>query len=80
MCRHGDLVTRFGGDEFVLLLTNIKKAQDAANVARRILYTLSDAFVLDAHKIFITTSIGISLFPADGQDGEALIKNADKAM
>jgi len=73
-------VARFGGDEFVLLLTNIKKAQDAAKVARRILYTLSDAFVLDSHKIFITTSIGISLFPADGQDGEDLIKNADKAM
>ena len=73
-------VARFGGDEFVLLLTNIKKAQDAARVARRILYTLSDAFVLGSHKIFITTSIGISLFPADGQDGETLIKNADKAM
>jgi diguanylate cyclase (GGDEF)-like protein/PAS domain S-box-containing protein len=73
-------IARFGGDEFVLLLTNIKKAQDAAKVARRILYTLSDAFVLDSQKIFITTSIGISLFPADGQDGETLIKNADKAM
>lgn len=73
-------IARFGGDEFVLLLTNIKKAQDATKVARRILYTLSDAFVLDSHKIFITTSIGISLFPADGQDGDTLIKNADKAM
>jgi len=73
-------VARFGGDEFVLLLTNIKKAEDAAKVARRILYTLSDAFVLESHKIFITTSIGISLFPADGEDGETLIKNADKAM
>jgi len=73
-------VARFGGDEFVLLLTNIKQAEDAAKVARRILYTLSDAFVLESHKIFITTSIGISLFPADGEDGETLIKNSDKAM
>ncbi len=73
-------IARFGGDEFVLLLTNIKQPQDAAKVARRILYTLSDAFVLESHKIFITTSIGISLFPADGEDGETLIKNADKAM
>jgi diguanylate cyclase (GGDEF)-like protein/PAS domain S-box-containing protein len=73
-------VARFGGDEFVLLLTNIKQAHDAAKVARRILYTLSDAFVLESHKIFITTSIGITLFPADGEDGETLIKNADKAM
>jgi EAL domain-containing protein (putative c-di-GMP-specific phosphodiesterase class I) len=73
-------VARFGGDEFVLLLTNIKETHDAAKVARRILYTLSDAFVLDSHKLFITTSIGISLFPADGEDGETLIKNADKAM
>jgi diguanylate cyclase (GGDEF)-like protein/PAS domain S-box-containing protein len=73
-------VARFGGDEFVLLLTNIQETQDAAKVARRILYILSDAFVLDPHEVFITTSIGISLYPSDGEDAEALIKNADKAM
>ena len=73
-------VARFGGDEFVLLLTNIQKAQDAAKVARRILYTISEAFALDDHELMITTSIGISLYPSDGEDAETLIKSADKAM
>ncbi len=73
-------VARFGGDEFVLLLTNIEQTKDAAKVARRILYTLSDAFMVDKQELFITTSIGISLYPSDGKDAEALIKKADKAM
>ncbi len=73
-------VARFGGDEFVLLLTNIQQPHDAAKVARRILYTISDAFALDDHELTVTTSIGISLYPSDGEDSETLIKNADKAM
>ncbi|UCE81826.1 MAG: EAL domain-containing protein [Deltaproteobacteria bacterium] len=73
-------VARFGGDEFVLLLTNIEQTKDAAKVARRILYTLSDAFMVDKQELFITTSIGISLYPSDGKDAETLIKKADKAM
>lgn len=73
-------VARFGGDEFVLLLTNIQQAPDAAKVAQRILYTISDAFALDDHQLTVTTSIGISLYPYDGEDSETLIKNADKAM
>ena len=73
-------VARFGGDEFVLLLNNIQQAHDAAKVARRILYILADAFLLEEQEIFITTSIGISLYPSDGDDSEALLKKADKAM
>jgi diguanylate cyclase (GGDEF)-like protein/PAS domain S-box-containing protein len=73
-------VARFGGDEFVLLLTNIQDIQDVSKVARRILYTISDAFMLDGHELSVTTSIGISLYPADGEEPETLIKNADKAM
>ncbi|MCK5657135.1 MAG: EAL domain-containing protein, partial [Deltaproteobacteria bacterium] len=73
-------VARFGGDEFVLLLTNIQDVQDVSKVARRILYTISDAFMLDGHELSVTTSIGISLYPADGEEPETLIKNADKAM
>jgi diguanylate cyclase (GGDEF)-like protein/PAS domain S-box-containing protein len=73
-------VARFGGDEFVLLLTNIEQTKDAAKVARRILYTLSDAFMVDNQELFITTSIGVSLYPSDGKDAETLIKKADKAM
>ncbi|RLA85683.1 MAG: hypothetical protein DRG34_07160 [Deltaproteobacteria bacterium] len=73
-------MARFGGDEFVLLLTNIQDVQDVSKVARRILYTISDAFMLDGHELSVTTSIGISLYPADGEEPETLIKNADKAM
>lgn len=73
-------IARFGGDEFVLLLTDIKQTQDAANVARRILDKLSNAFVVGRHEIFISVSIGISLYPSDGKDMNTLIKNADTAM
>nr|NIT41143.1 diguanylate cyclase [Gammaproteobacteria bacterium] len=73
-------VARFGGDEFVLLLTNLQEVQHAAKVARRILYILSDAFVLEGREVLITTSIGISVYPSDGEDANTLIKNADKAM
>jgi diguanylate cyclase (GGDEF)-like protein len=73
-------VSRFGGDEFVLLLTALEQVEDAAKTAERILDTLSDSFALEAHEVSITTSIGISIFPSDGEDPETLIKNADAAM
>jgi diguanylate cyclase (GGDEF)-like protein/PAS domain S-box-containing protein len=73
-------LARFGGDEFVILLTDIKDAQDAANVAQRLMYTLSDTFVLAGHEIVITASIGVSLYPDDGEDFDTLIMEADRAM
>ena len=73
-------VSRFGGDEFVLLLTDLKQPHDAANVAQRALYELSKAFVLEEREIFVSSSIGISLYPSDGKDINTLIKNADTAM
>jgi diguanylate cyclase (GGDEF)-like protein/PAS domain S-box-containing protein len=73
-------LARFGGDEFVILLTDIKDAQDAANVAQRLMYTLSDTFVLAGHEIVITASIGVSLYPDDGEDLDTLITEADRAM
>ena len=73
-------LARFGGDEFVILLTDIKDAQDAANVAQRLMYTLSDTFVLAGHEIVITASIGVSLYPDDGEDLNTLITEADRAM
>ena len=73
-------LARFGGDEFVILLTGIKDPQDAANVAQRVLYTLSDTFVLAGHEIVITASIGVSLYPDDGEDRDTLITEADRAM
>ena len=73
-------VSRFGGDEFVLLLTDLKQPHDAGNVAQRALYELSKAFVLEKREVFVSSSIGISLYPSDGKDVNTLIKNADAAM
>lgn len=73
-------LARLGGDEFCILLTEISQFHDAARVARRIVESLSVAFVIDDNELFVTTSIGIALYPLDGDDAETLIKNADAAM
>ncbi|HMK43245.1 MAG TPA: EAL domain-containing protein, partial [Dissulfurispiraceae bacterium] len=75
-----DIVSRLGGDEFILLLHTLLTDQDAAKVAHRMLQELSEPFNLDGREIFITASIGISLYPKDGADAEELLKNADIAM
>ena len=73
-------LARLGGDEFVLSIIDITRGEDAARVALRILEVLKDHFVLEGHEVFITASIGISVYPSDGEDVEALLKNADTAM
>ncbi len=78
--RGGDTVARLGGDEFMLLLSGITHGEDVAKVARRILEVLKPPFNLDGHELHITGSMGISLYPSDGEDAETLIKNADTAM
>ena len=73
-------VARLGGDEFTVLLSDITNVQDAAKVSQRIISAVSQPFNLDNHEVIVTTSIGISLFPNDGNDIVTLIKNADTAM
>jgi len=73
-------LARLGGDEFTVLLTEIREPNDAGIVATRLLSTLSEPILLSGHEITITASIGIAVFPKDGQDAETLIKNADTAM
>ncbi|NVN89661.1 MAG: EAL domain-containing protein [Desulfuromonadales bacterium] len=73
-------IARLGGDEFTIILDDINRAQDAAIVARRILEETSQLFVIDGHEVFVTASIGISIFPDDGNDIVTLIKYADTAM
>jgi diguanylate cyclase (GGDEF)-like protein/PAS domain S-box-containing protein len=73
-------VSRLGGDEFIVLLNDLSAANDAALVARRILEDLSAPFMLSGHEVVISASIGISLYPLDGEDPETLLKNADIAM
>ena len=78
--RDSDTLARLGGEEFIDILTGITGAQDAAKVANKILECLSRPMVIEGHEVFVTASIGISLFPNDGVDKNALITNADVAM
>lgn len=73
-------VARLGGDEFTVALTGIKNSADAATVAQRILSNLSRPIVLEKQELRVTPSIGISIFPEDGEDVDTLISNADTAM
>jgi len=78
--RGSDTVSRQGGDEFVVLLSEIARAEDAAFTAKRMLDAVTAPHSIDGHDLYITTSIGISIHPDDGLDGPTLIKNADTAM
>jgi len=78
--RECDTVARFGSDEFAIVLTQISRAQDAANTARAIKEVLDQAFILNDQEIFVTSSIGISLYPADGLDTPTLLKSAGTAL
>jgi diguanylate cyclase (GGDEF)-like protein len=78
--RDSDTVSRLGGDEFTVILTNIKEEAHAAKVSQKIIETLSMPFQLEGNEVFITPSIGISLFPSDGETTEQLVVHADTAM
>ena len=78
--RASDTVSRQGGDEFVVLLSEVHRSEDAAIAASRMLTAVGEAHLVDEHELHITTSIGVSVFPDDGEDAETLIKNADTAM
>ena len=78
--RETDHLFRLGGDEFTVILTNLKRDIDVARVARKILKTFTRPFRFKTHEIFTSTSIGISVFPNDGWEVEGLVKNADIAM
>ena len=78
--RQSDTLARMGGDEFIIVLTEVRVPEDAAHAARELLSGISYPFELDGREFFITASIGISLFPIDGLRNETLVKNADIAM
>ncbi len=78
--RKTDTVSRIGGDEFVILLEEIEDITNISTIAKNILDSLSHPFLLEGRELFITCSIGISIHPQDGQDSNALLKNADSAM
>ncbi|GBF06782.1 diguanylate cyclase/phosphodiesterase with GAF sensor [Deinococcus aerius] len=78
--RAEDTVARFGGDEFVVLLPELRGTLDAANVALKLQETLREPFQVRSHTLVTNCSVGISLYPADGRDAEALLRAADTAM
>jgi len=75
-----DTLARVGGDEFLILLSCIEDPSEAAVVAQRLLDTLTKPFVVNNSEFFVSSSIGISIYPTDGEDAETLTKNADIAM
>ena len=78
--RDSDTVARLGGDEFVVILTNIKQENDLAMLGQKILDALRAPYDLDGERVEISASLGITLFPNDGEDAALLLKNADTAM
>ena len=78
--REDDTVARMGGDEFIIVLGDVAQEDAPAHVASRIIEALREPVVLDGRELVITTSIGISVYPEDGEDATVLIKNADTAM
>src|SRR5260221_11734103 len=69
-----------GGDEFTVLVTDLKGAEDALTIAQKLLDVVAQPMRVEGHDLFVTTSIGIAMFPDDGDSAEVLLKNADQAM
>lgn len=80
LLKNKDIIARQGGDEFVIVLPNIKHAKEAVAVSKDIINSLKNSFQLHDQEVYISTSIGISLYPYDGDDVYTLLKNADRAM
>ncbi len=78
--REGDTVARFGGDEFVVLLDDVASEKDIGALAQKVIDMLAPPFAIDGQSLYITASIGVSLYPNDGEDSTTLLKNADIAM
>ncbi|HEY9079449.1 diguanylate cyclase domain-containing protein [Magnetovibrio sp.] len=78
--RDADTAARFGGDEFVLVLSDLTKTEDGAMVAAKVLQALSEPIELNGHSVQVGTSIGIALYPDHGHNAETVLKHADNAM
>ncbi|MGK7957372.1 MAG: EAL domain-containing protein [Crocosphaera sp.] len=78
--RSGDMVCRWGGDEFLVLLSEIETPDEAAKYSQRLLQTLEHPLNIEGHQIYLKCSVGISIYPEDGQNAEILLRNADAAL
>ena len=74
------VVARLGGDEFTVLMADVKQSTDAARVARRMTANIAQPFIIDGNELFVTASIGIAVYPADGDSADHLLRHADAAM
>ena len=75
-----DLIARMGGDEFSILLPTIQGVDDTVKVAQNIIHKIEEPLLMDDYELYITTSVGISIYPTDGDDAQSLLKNADSAL
>jgi diguanylate cyclase (GGDEF)-like protein/PAS domain S-box-containing protein len=80
LVRSNDLVARLGGDEFVMLITDIKKTESVALIAQKILARILEVIVINGQEIYLTTSIGIVMYPYNGQNMQTLLRHADLAL
>ena len=80
LLREGDTVARLGGDEFVIILADIKEPEDAARLAIKVLHAFVAPVATDGRELHVTTSIGVSVYPEDGDEAGTLLKHADAAM
>ncbi len=78
--REEDSIARMGGDEFTVLISDLGDADDALTIAQKLLDTVAQPMRVEGHDLYITTSIGVALFPDDGDTADVLLKNADQAM
>ncbi|MEA0566100.1 EAL domain-containing protein [Lysinibacillus irui] len=80
LLKNKDIIARYGGDEFVITLTNVKNVKEAAKFAEQIISSIEQPMMLNGQEVFISTSVGISVYPVDGKNTEELINCADRAM
>lgn len=78
--RHADTLARLAGDEFTILLEDLSSPSDPARIAQKIIANFGQPFVIEGHKLMMTCSLGISLYPQDGEDVDTLLSSADAAM
>ena len=78
--RKSDAVSRFGGDEFLIMLNHISEVDDVMKITEKLMNLFSTPFILNGQEMFVTASAGVALYPTDGEDTDTLVKNADIAM